>query len=76
MHVSDIMTESDNFTSCKSSNPDFSQSLSDFDELYLSLVKSPSGATFELELTVSSRDNKVTLSSLSSLASTLCTMAY
>lgn len=72
MHVTDIMIESENFTSCTPQLADFKHALSDIDELYLSLVKSPSEMDFELEMTVYSRYNKATLSSISSLASILC----
>lgn len=66
------MTESDNLTSCTPPKLDLKLALSDIDELYLSLVKSPSGNTFELEMTVMSRENKLSLNSITSLASTLC----
>ena len=51
------MTESDNLTSCTPPKKDLKLVFSDIDELYLSLVKSPSGNTFELEMTVMSREN-------------------
>lgn len=66
------MTESDNLASCTPPKQDLKLAFSDIDELYLSLVKSPSGNTFELEMTVMSRENKLSLNSITSLASSLC----
>jgi len=51
------MTESDNLTSCTPPKINLKLALSDIDELYLSLVKTPSGNTFELEMTVMSHEN-------------------
>jgi hypothetical protein len=51
MHLTDIMIESEGFTSGTSPQNDFKHALLGIDELYLSLVN-PSGKNLELEMTV------------------------
>jgi hypothetical protein len=53
MHITDIMTQSENFTTLTSPITDFKHTFEGIDELYITLVN-PSGTHFELEVTVMS----------------------